>query len=373
MDVRSPPGLPSLVTRALAAKAADRAAERAAVPAPAVSVPVVDTLRDAVDASPESLAAALESALGPERASSERYAAALKSLKGMESDTDEELALIRARTMHDLVEIIDGGRKRLLFLSGKQPAAVAESPSSIARMLKIFSGGAFNSGSEHRPQLVINLLFSGGFDTYSSPGLTHTHTGDCTRHSHSYCAHIIQHARTHHGSLILPPHLRPALAAAYIQSSHVQACARCVCVRSRYTKHCTEETMIHRSRSWAAGMRYGSSPFLGRRDTDSAGSSAANAGSGDADSGSASEMADTEEDAQGRIDAFMETSLIPLAIRTHAIVLCDALSNQNVLSASFNRISAVMCRTFGETPYAHQTHRIFWNSTHPCAVHLVAS
>ena len=83
--------------------------------------------------------------------------------------------------------------------------------------------------------------------------------------------------------------------------------------------------------------------------------------------------ADTEEDAQGRIDAFMETSLIPLAIRTHAIVLCDALSNQNVLSASFNRISAVMCRTFGETPYAHQTHRIFWNSTHPCAVHLVAS
>ena len=202
MDVRSPPGLPSLVTRALAAKAADRAAERAAVPAPAVSVPVVDTLRDAVDASPESLAAALESALGSERASSERYAAALKSLKGMESDTDEELALIRARTMHDLVEIIDGGRKRLLFLSGKQPAAVAESPSSIARMLKIFSGGAFNSGSEHRPQLVINLLFSGGFDAYThhrgsltlilaTAHVTATHTA---RTSYSTHARIMAHS-----------------------------------------------------------------------------------------------------------------------------------------------------------------------------------
>ena len=178
--------------------------------------------------------------------------------------------------MHDVIEPIGGGRKRLLFLSGKQPATIAESPTSIAMLLKIFAGGSvFDSASDRRPQLVINLLFSGGFE--------------------------------------------------------------------QYTKHCTEETMNFRSRSWAAGMKYGRAPFLGKRDA-----AAGSAGGSEGDD--ISEVADTEQDAESRIDRFMETCLIPLAIRTHAIVLCDALSNQNILSASFNRISAIMCRKFGESP-----------------------
>ena len=201
---------------------------------------------------------------------------------------DEELAIIKARTMHDVIEPIDGGRKRLLFLSGRQPATIANSPSSIAMMLKIFAGGSiFDSNSDGRPQLVINLLFSGGFQ--------------------------------------------------------------------QYTKHCTEGTMSHRSRSWAAGMKHGRSPFLGPRDGVSVGGTHGADGSspsweGGDSIGGPSEASDAEQDAEGRIDRFMEHCLVPLAIRTHAIVLCDALSNQNVLSASFTRISTVMCRKFGEKP-----------------------
>merc|ERR1719506_1235425 len=98
--------------------------------------------------------------------------------------------------------------------------------------------------------------------------------------------------------------------------------------------------MRHRSCSWAAGMCHGRAPFLGR----------APEGVGGGGDGVPSEATDTEEDAESRIDRFMEHCLVPLAIRTRAIVLCDALINQSVLSASFTRISAVMSQKFGNQP-----------------------
>ena len=62
------------------------------------------------------------------------------------------------------------------------------------------------------------------------------------------------------------------------------------------------------------------------------------------------EAFDSAQEAEERIDQFMEMCLVPLAIRTRAVVICDALSTQNILSVSFNRISAIMCHKFGVLP-----------------------
>ena len=60
-----------------------------------------------------------------------------------------------AQTMFNMIEPIDGGKKRLLFLSNSQASLLASDEAHLAKLLD-----ALNVG---KPQLVINLLTSGGF------------------------------------------------------------------------------------------------------------------------------------------------------------------------------------------------------------------
>ena len=70
--------------------------------------------------------------------------------KKLQAEFDE----IKALTMHNMIEPVLGGKK-LLFLTGEQADLLAGNPSSLDKMMLEFG--------IKRPQLVINLLESGGF------------------------------------------------------------------------------------------------------------------------------------------------------------------------------------------------------------------
>ena len=57
--------------------------------------------------------------------------------------------------MFNMIELIEGGKKRLLFLTNSQATQLASDEESLANMLEALHVG--------KPQLVINLLSSGGF------------------------------------------------------------------------------------------------------------------------------------------------------------------------------------------------------------------
>ena len=67
----------------------------------------------------------------------------------------EQLQMIKARTMYQMVEEIDDGKKKLLFLTNAQADLIASSPVSVQKMLDVFE--------IPRPSLLINLLESCGF------------------------------------------------------------------------------------------------------------------------------------------------------------------------------------------------------------------
>ena len=69
--------------------------------------------------------------------------------------SSEMLDLIKARTMYQMVEEIDGGARKLLFLSNVQAEQIAQRPESLQKMLDALEVG--------RPQLLIDLITSGGF------------------------------------------------------------------------------------------------------------------------------------------------------------------------------------------------------------------
>jgi hypothetical protein len=83
---------------------------------------------------------------------------------GGDDDQDisqEQLQMIKARTMFQMTEEIDdggGGRKRLLFLTNTQAELLAGSSASIQKMLDALE--------IPKPKLVINLLPSQGFSDY---------------------------------------------------------------------------------------------------------------------------------------------------------------------------------------------------------------
>ena len=72
----------------------------------------------------------------------------------------EKLQMIKARTMYEMVEEIEmpGGPCKLLFLTNVQADLLASSDDSLQKMLDALE--------LPRPQLVINLLASQGFETY---------------------------------------------------------------------------------------------------------------------------------------------------------------------------------------------------------------
>lgn len=94
------------------------------------------------------------------RASSFHVVGAPQGRAEMVQETiEEKLDKVKAMTMHDMIEVIASGKssqKKLLFLTGKQADLLAKNErGALQKLLTEFEVG--------QPQLVINLLESGGF------------------------------------------------------------------------------------------------------------------------------------------------------------------------------------------------------------------
>ena len=77
---------------------------------------------------------------------------------GFDDVSREQLDKIKARTMYNMVEPIDGGSKKILFLTNAQATLLGKESASMEKMLDRLEIG--------KPQLVINLLASPGFGNY---------------------------------------------------------------------------------------------------------------------------------------------------------------------------------------------------------------
>mmetsp|Transcript_61073 Transcript_61073/g.176971 ORF Transcript_61073/g.176971 Transcript_61073/m.176971 type:complete len:918 (-) Transcript_61073:42-2795(-) len=149
----------------------------------------------------------------------------------------EQLLMIKARTMFNLVEELDEGKKKLLFLTNSQASLIAHSPDNVQKMFDALEVG--------KPSLVIDLLCSAGFEA----------------------------------SVRMQP----------LNAARGRLDGFFGCVPDR-------------------------APFVD---------------------------ADEARQAQCAIDHFMTDVLVPLASQTNAIVLCDAIVGNCVLSDSFLRAAAV--------------------------------
>ena len=72
----------------------------------------------------------------------------------MDDVSRDQLDKIKARTMYNMVEPLDSGNKKLLFLTNAQALLLASEPQSMEKMLLQLD--------INEPQLVINLLHSPG-------------------------------------------------------------------------------------------------------------------------------------------------------------------------------------------------------------------
>ena len=148
--------------------------------------------------------------------------------------------------MFNMVEEIDDGKCKLLFLTNPQAELIASTPESIQKMLDALE--------IQKPSLVIEFIRSWGF----------------------------------RGSLKLYP-------------------------PEGYKANCY------------AGLLYDCPPFLTDED---------------------------EQEAEAKVDMFMSDVIIPLAAQTHAVVLCDAIPGNCLLSTSFLRMYAVMkAKWAGPSPF----------------------
>ena len=78
---------------------------------------------------------------------------------GFDEVSREQLDKIKARTMYNMVEPIDGGLKKVLFLTNNQASLLSKEPASMNKMLDRLEVG--------KPQLVISLLESCGFGGFT--------------------------------------------------------------------------------------------------------------------------------------------------------------------------------------------------------------
>ena len=100
---------------------------------------------------------------GPDRAShptsrrldSYRDDTAASSVMDDEDLSREQLQIIKARTMFNMVEEVDDGKCKLLFLTNPQADLIASSPESVQKMLDALE--------VPKPSLVIDLILSPGF------------------------------------------------------------------------------------------------------------------------------------------------------------------------------------------------------------------
>jgi hypothetical protein len=131
------------------------------------------TLADAA-ASPETLAKGLSELLGAEsaedllrgalnylsstvsfaQAERPRHVDTITEVSAFAEDS-EQLQMIKARTMYQMVEELEEGKVKLLFLTNPQAVQIASSPEGIQRMLDALE--------VKKPSLVIELLGSIGF------------------------------------------------------------------------------------------------------------------------------------------------------------------------------------------------------------------
>ena len=77
---------------------------------------------------------------------------------GFDDVSREQLDKIKARTMYDMVEPIDAGSRKVLFLTNQQASLLAKEPASMSKMLDRLEVG--------EPQLVINIMTSTGFSNW---------------------------------------------------------------------------------------------------------------------------------------------------------------------------------------------------------------
>ena len=194
-------------------------------------------------------------AAGPDRSSqptlrrldSYRDDTAASSVMEDEDISREQLQIIKARTMYNMVEEVDDGKCKLLFLTNPQADLIASSPESVQKMLDALE--------IPKPSLVIELIKSWGL-------------GGSTR--------------------ILAPELYAA-------------------------------------ERWCAGLKHDNASFLSREE---------------------------ESAAEARIDMFMADVIIPLAAQTNAVVLCNAVPDDCILSTSFTRMySVARAKWHGPPPF----------------------
>lgn len=73
--------------------------------------------------------------------------------------SQEQFDKMKAQTMYGMVELLKGGDVRLMYISNKQAVQIAESPTSLRKMLEVLDVG--------EPKLVINLVDSRGLMNYA--------------------------------------------------------------------------------------------------------------------------------------------------------------------------------------------------------------
>lgn len=164
--------------------------------------------------------------------------------------SETKLQIIKAKTMYEMVEEIDDGKVKVLFMTNPQAEMIAKEDDSMQKMLDALD--------VPKPSLVIDLLHSWGF--YESTCLMKADV-----------------------------------------------------FKDGYSK-------------WCAGVQHEQSPFLD-----------------DAE----------ERDAEDRLDMFMSQVLIPLAEQTNAVVFCNAVCTDCILSSSFTKMVAVMSSKWkGRPPFS---------------------
>ena len=82
----------------------------------------------------------------------------------------EQLQIIKARTMYNMVEEIDDGKCKLLFLTNPQADLIASTPESVQKMLDALE--------VPKPSLVIELVMSWGFRTTTKMFRPETYQSD---------------------------------------------------------------------------------------------------------------------------------------------------------------------------------------------------
>jgi len=84
---------------------------------------------------------------------------AMSLLTPQDDVTQEQFDEMRAKTMYGMVEPLEQGSKRIIFLTSKQCEQIADSHATLEKLLDTIGIG--------KPQLVINFLESNGLDDFS--------------------------------------------------------------------------------------------------------------------------------------------------------------------------------------------------------------